>query len=379
MTLGQLLRPSLILGLAVVPAGFALGQEGEHSSPDRLQVRRFRFERIDPQQKDELGESIRRQFERSFPMSPEGGLRFFGPGQMGQFRFELDGESVLGLTLRPAPEVLRSHLDLPEGGGLVVSNVAEDSPAKGTIEENDILLRVGETTLSEPSDLSEALEAAEGDTLAITLLRKGEERTVEVERPRADAPQGERYVIGVTIEAPDDAVRAQLGLPEGQGVIVMSVSPDSAAAEAGLKPNDILVTLGGEPIVGARELSEQVQENGAKPVELTIIRDGEETTVEVTPRKAPAPPVPPAPPGVPEGFRFFGPGVMIDPEGNVLRPGPGGAMQPRSFVFPGQVSPELERKLDDVLKQLDQLRQELEDLKQTRPDRRDRGRDGDRG
>ncbi len=54
--------------------------------------------------------------------------------------------------------------------------------------------------------------------------------------------------LGVMVEAPSDAMIEQLDLPEGQGLVVGEVIPDSPAAKAGLKPHDILLEFNGKPV-----------------------------------------------------------------------------------------------------------------------------------
>src|SRR5579863_10165084 len=43
---------------------------------------------------------------------------------------------------------------------------------------------------------------------------------------------------GVSLDVPDESLRAQLGLPAGQGLVVSAVSPEGPAARAGLTKND---------------------------------------------------------------------------------------------------------------------------------------------
>jgi hypothetical protein len=54
--------------------------------------------------------------------------------------------------------------------------------------------------------------------------------------------------LGVQIGTPGAALADQLDLPKGQGLLVTSVVPDSAAGKAGLKVNDILLEWGGKPV-----------------------------------------------------------------------------------------------------------------------------------
>ena len=294
-----------------------------------------------------------------------------------------DEDHGLGLTLRPVPEVLRAHLDLPEDGGLVVAEVAEGSPAEDLIEPNDILLRIGETAITDTESIKELIEDAEGETLSITLLRGGDEQTVEVPIPGAEDPESadERYVIGVRIDSPFDVVRSQLGMPEETGVIVMGVTPESPANEAGLEEFDILLEFGGEPIADPVNLAEQVQENGGMPVELLVLRDGEEITIEVTPKKMPAPPIE-APLSVEEQyFNFPGPGVLIDPEtgGAIRRFMPRGGDFEDMPMFRGRnlmpIPPSggpdpgaIEHQLDEILELLRSLREDVDAMKKTNPD-----------
>lgn len=97
----------------------------------------------------------------------------------------------LGLQCFPADPTLRAQLKLPEGQGLVVGNVAPDSPAaKAGIENNDILLTANDRPLSDVPDLVKALEQAGGGPLKVALLRGGESKTAEVKPARRAADRG---------------------------------------------------------------------------------------------------------------------------------------------------------------------------------------------
>ena len=54
--------------------------------------------------------------------------------------------------------------------------------------------------------------------------------------------------LGARIEKPSAALVDQLDLPKGQGLVIEDVLNGSAAAKAGLKPNDILLELNGKPV-----------------------------------------------------------------------------------------------------------------------------------
>jgi hypothetical protein len=69
-------------------------------------------------------------------------------------------------------------------------------------------------------------------------------------RPPPPAEEDEPGVLvgGARLSPVDDATRAQLDLPEGQGVVVTRVAPDSAADALGLRKSDILLEIDGKKI-----------------------------------------------------------------------------------------------------------------------------------
>ena len=61
-------------------------------------------------------------------------------------------------------------------------------------------------------------------------------------------------------------------------------SPVQPAAEAGLKPNDIVLAVNGEPVSFARQLSDAIGKAGTHPIVLALERAGQSLEVTVTPR-----------------------------------------------------------------------------------------------
>lgn len=87
--------------------------------------------------------------------------------------------------------------------------------------------------------------------------------------------------LGVIVEQPSDVLADQLDLPQGQGLVVKAVRPDSAAAKAGIKPNDILLELNGKAIKNdAAALVKMLSDIKPKtPFELLVLRKGKKETL----------------------------------------------------------------------------------------------------
>src|SRR5262245_8627216 len=70
------------------------------------------------------------------------------------------------------------------------------------------------------------------------------------------------------------------------GVVVEEVRPDSPAEKAGIKRSDVIVTFDGERVRSVRQFSRLVQETPpGRTVKATVLRDGKQTDLEITPRE----------------------------------------------------------------------------------------------
>lgn len=74
------------------------------------------------------------------------------------------------------------------------------------------------------------------------------------------------------------------GVFPARSCVVVSVTNDSPALAAGLKPDDIIEKLNGAAVMGAEHFIEQMKKSGSAPVTLSIKRGKERLDVAVTPR-----------------------------------------------------------------------------------------------
>lgn len=89
--------------------------------------------------------------------------------------------------------------------------------------------------------------------------------------------------LGISAQEIPDVLAAQLQLPEGQGLVVSFVQPDSPAAEAGLRKHDVVTRLDDQILIDGRQLSVLVRgrEEGDS-VTITRLRAGKEAKVTAT-------------------------------------------------------------------------------------------------
>jgi len=89
--------------------------------------------------------------------------------------------------------------------------------------------------------------------------------------------------FGIEFNSVTQDVVAELDLPVDNGVLVLNVPEGGPAAEAGIEPGDVITSIGGVEIDQQTSFSEALfQFEPGETVEVVIVRDGEEMTVEIT-------------------------------------------------------------------------------------------------
>jgi serine protease Do len=92
-----------------------------------------------------------------------------------------------------------------------------------------------------------------------------------------------RGYLGVEIDDLESGMGEFFGVPDGAGAIVLNVLPDSAAAKAGIKVDDVIAELEGEPVTGANGLMNHIaMRKPGSNVDLVVLRDGKRRNVTLT-------------------------------------------------------------------------------------------------
>jgi S1-C subfamily serine protease len=93
----------------------------------------------------------------------------------------------------------------------------------------------------------------------------------------------ERVVAGESIESAFLGVMGANADSGQAGAVITEVTPGTAAAEAGIDPGDLVISLDGVQVQGIADLAAQVQTHQpGDTVEIVIVRSGQERTLTVT-------------------------------------------------------------------------------------------------
>nr|MDQ3624949.1 PDZ domain-containing protein [Verrucomicrobiota bacterium] len=102
-------------------------------------------------------------------------------------------------------------------------------------------------------------------------------------RPVRSLPEKPQPFLGLVTDAVNSTMSAQLGLPDGVGLVIGEVLPDSPAARAGLQQHDILKQINDQLLTAPEQLATLVRYYGKNSgVTLTLIRKGEERKITAT-------------------------------------------------------------------------------------------------
>ena len=116
---------------------------------------------------------------------------------------------------------------------------------------------------------------------AAQISAQSPESPKEIPNPKG---KGERQTekvafLGVAVVPAPPSLRAQLGLPEGTGLLVLHVEPDSAAVGK-IEENDVLTRFNDQILVNQDQLTVLVANSGiGAEVKVTLIRQKNEQTV----------------------------------------------------------------------------------------------------
>jgi serine protease Do len=207
----------------------------------------------------------------------------------------------LGISLQPEITAsLAKMFRMPDQRGAMIAGVQPNTPAeKAGLREGDVIRQVDGKPVADSGQLRLMIsQTPPGSKVNLRVLRDGRERNIAVnlgELPddrtagRMRPPQEEREGVagqdalaGVEITDLDTRTRRQFEVPANvRGALVMNVEQGSAAARAGIRPGDIIQSIGRKPVRDADEAVQLSQKIKDEQILLRIWRAGSSRFVVV--------------------------------------------------------------------------------------------------
>lgn len=183
----------------------------------------------------------------------------------------------LGVQIQPVTGEIAESLGLAEAKGALVNDPQEGSPAaKAGMKAGDVITAVNGVAVETPKDLARKVAAiAPGTKTDFLVWRDGKSQTMSVtvetlkdveQKAEAKPVEGQKQSLaglGLSV-APND---------KGEGLVVLDVDPESAAADRGISPGDVIVSVNSMPVTSPEDVSTAIataQKNGRKAVLMQI-------------------------------------------------------------------------------------------------------------
>ena len=203
--------------------------------------------------------------------------------------------AYLGVVLQTMDAALRDQFGVSIGEGTLVSEVRSGTPAaRAGIEEGDVILEFAGQRIRNSSHLVAVVERLPVDeSYSTTVIRNGRRQQLTVtlkpmpkdytpalkralEQPTKPAKQQRQYdELGLQVIGLDSDEARQLSVPDDvTGVLVTSVEPGSAAAEAGLRRGDVIEKVGSTQVSSTDEFAAAVGEVSVDKGIAVLIRRG---------------------------------------------------------------------------------------------------------
>jgi len=233
----------------------------------------------------------------------------------------------------------------------------------GVKKEYDLNAPEGRAIILEMEGGPDALKILEGKALA------GSQATADLQSVK------ERVMLGVACEQAPQLLRKHLKL-DNAGLVVLSVSDNSPAADARIEPDDVLVSLNDRQLQTIEQLMEVVSTLDGQSTRLQIIRSGSPMEITVTPRKMAVPSLAPAtvegdstaldvprlPGRNPRLNRLF-PGIIIDEQFPADPAAMERMLKTLNSLAREESLPTPEEQLQQMRDEIQQLRREIGEMK----------------
>ncbi|TFF20576.1 Do family serine endopeptidase [Jiella endophytica] len=193
----------------------------------------------------------------------------------------------LGVQIAPVTDDIAEAVGLADAKGAIVTLPDNETPAsKSGIKTGDVITAVNGETVEGPRELARLIgNDRPGSKVEVTVWRNNKAETINVtlgnlsaldEAASANGGNSQRVPTnpsslsgyGLTLTPSED----------GDGVVVTDIDPDSTAAEKGMQPGDVIVSVNGKSVTSRRDVSDALSDaaKSGRKAALFQLRQGDQ-------------------------------------------------------------------------------------------------------
>lgn len=228
-------------------------------------------------------------------------------------------QGYLGVGMRDVDTDRAAQLKVKEARGVEVTTIDHDAPAaKAGLKIHDVIVGMNGQAIVGQAQLTRLLhDTPAGHTVSLQVSRDGQQQTIAVQLADKATIEANAWSQHIPVPDPDDdgsqapgtggsfgngifssltsnpfytgldvdmlgpQLANYFGVHDGQGLLVRRVDDDSPGAVAGLRAGDVITKINGENVATPNQWVHAIHANRGKQVQLTVIRDRHEGTVNM--------------------------------------------------------------------------------------------------
>ncbi|AZO12266.1 MULTISPECIES: DegQ family serine endoprotease [unclassified Mesorhizobium] len=188
----------------------------------------------------------------------------------------------LGVRIQPVTDDIAESLGMATAKGALVAGVIKGGPVdNGSVQAGDVIIKFDGKDIHEMRDLPRVVaESPVGKAVDVVIVRKGVEQTVKVtlgrledgeklasgEKGNTDQDNGDKAapvstasVLGMTIGELNEQTRQKFSIAaDVSGVVITDVAKDSAAAERGIQPGEVITEIAQESVGTPKDVMDRI-------------------------------------------------------------------------------------------------------------------------
>ena len=200
--------------------------------------------------------------------------------------------SWLGVYIQPLDADAANALEMESRDGALVTQVVEDSPAEvGGVEEGDVIINFDNRKITDPSNLRNIVSLMPpGTNSKVVVFRNGSKKILDVVlqelqdgKPVAARTTSGSSVLGLEVKEINNALKNKYNIEDNDGsLIIVSVDPNSEAADKGLTEGDIIKRVGTQQVNSLKQFKKKEKASRKKGSLLLLIKKNNGSSLFVT-------------------------------------------------------------------------------------------------
>lgn len=180
----------------------------------------------------------------------------------------IDGRNMLDENMNYPEEILKEQRELGVNEGVQVVNVLEGGSVFGTLEKNDVILKINNKKVKTMADLQGTLiQFRPGDKVELTVYRDKKEKTFTITLKNAQGTtkvvkKADMQLLGAAFREVPQELKRQLNL--GYGVQVTGVE-DGRMEDSGIRKGFIILKANGKQLRTVRDLEDVMKAASQSP------------------------------------------------------------------------------------------------------------------